>query len=372
MLSDRKTKLLSESIDRVLTPKQRRKLEKLLAQDAKARELLEQLKRDSQEIYDLPKLKLPENFPEQILKLIESRHALADRNVRPMSPAAPARTLPAWAGVAIAASVLILVGLSTFWYFRRTDAPPAIVESDTTRSAPPRTSPKTSKDSPKSTEKEKKPIQRPFDRYALVGKPKSTIPHRDGQELANELQTRLVADRGHHVSVETKSPSQTFKRIAKALSDNKVRVLQSKSKKSAQSAETAHWLVILGNIKAVDARTLLAAIAFDPGTEKSAGLVTRLDHTELTKAITDQIAKDFRLKLLAIELPKMVQGVEPVTPKTPQPVKVDPDPGPFAIVLAYVPGATAHAPATREIQDFLRQQQHQPGCVQIVLVLHRA
>ena len=73
MVPDKKTRLLSESIDRKLTPKERRKLEKILEKDAKARELLEQMRRDAQEIYELPRLKLPEHFPDQILKLIEAR-----------------------------------------------------------------------------------------------------------------------------------------------------------------------------------------------------------------------------------------------------------------------------------------------------------
>jgi len=113
MLSDRHSRLLSESLDRMLTPQEREELARLLEQEESARDLLSHLKKDARAIYEMPRLHLPEAFKNKVVELIERR-----RQQQETAAAVTAPSFPTWAGLAIAALVLGAVMLATFLYFR--------------------------------------------------------------------------------------------------------------------------------------------------------------------------------------------------------------------------------------------------------------
>src|SRR5262245_45937644 len=121
MLSDRHTRLLSESLDRMLTAQEREELARLLEQEESARDLLLHLKKDARAIYEMPRLRLPAAFRERVVQLIERR---AMHGAQP--PVIPAHSLPAWLPVAAAAALLIVVATASFFYFRKPDVPIAI------------------------------------------------------------------------------------------------------------------------------------------------------------------------------------------------------------------------------------------------------
>lgn len=358
MLSDRHIRLLSESIDRMLTPRERKQLARLLARDEKARELLEQFKQDSRDIYEMQRLNVPDDLRDRILHIIEERKL---RRVAEQTPAR--RAFPSWARVAVAAAVLIVVSLSTFLYFR--PAVPAPMAQETPKQ----------RDTPKQLDKEKP--RPPFDPYVLASKDAFVVPVQQPQQLIQALTKQLGADRAHHLSVQTKQPAESLQHLVQTIERQKIRILQASTDPKAAS-EAKHWLVVLSNLKSADVALILAALAFEPGSDKDRGLVTRVQHAPLAKPMSDRIAKDFRLKLVRIDMPTMLRvdgpgnGVLQAAAQPTQKAEKQAPAEPFAIVLAYTPGAKTHPAIARDIQDFLSKQQHQFGTVQVVLIVHQA
>src|SRR5262249_43338876 len=85
---------------------------------AEARGYLEKLQSDSRRLKALPRKTLRPDFPQKVLQTI-SEHGMRPRRTIPVQPK-PARFLPVWAGVAAAASVLLMVGAGSYVYFPQT------------------------------------------------------------------------------------------------------------------------------------------------------------------------------------------------------------------------------------------------------------
>jgi hypothetical protein len=132
MLPDRFRQLLTTYVDGEATPRQRQEIENLVQRSGEARELLRQLQGDAACLRALPRPGLGPDFTGQVLQ------AIADRRLQPgRQPAlAKGRTLPAWLGVAVAASVFVAVTVASFVYFSPTSVPPDQLQTALLTSAP--------------------------------------------------------------------------------------------------------------------------------------------------------------------------------------------------------------------------------------------
>ncbi|MBV9123104.1 MAG: zf-HC2 domain-containing protein, partial [Planctomycetes bacterium] len=114
MLSERVCRLLTAYVDGELSPAEEQAVQRLLQESAEARTLYEQLRRDADLLRRLPPRRPPRDFPQQVLRTI------TDRKLHPAKHSGLWRsgpTIPAWVGLGTAAAVLLVVGLSSYFYF---------------------------------------------------------------------------------------------------------------------------------------------------------------------------------------------------------------------------------------------------------------
>jgi hypothetical protein len=119
MLTDRCRQLLTASVDGELSNRERKAVLRLLHRSAEARALLRQLQQDSQRLRTLPRPHLGEEFAQALLLTIAERQLQPHGRRMRRLHAQPA-AVPLWAGMAVAASVLFLVGFGSFFYFAQT------------------------------------------------------------------------------------------------------------------------------------------------------------------------------------------------------------------------------------------------------------
>jgi anti-sigma factor RsiW len=108
MLPDRYSQLLTAFVDGQLSTRQRKAALRLLRRSEEARKLYRKLQKDSRDLIELPPVKLPGDFPQQVLRTI------AATGVRPAPAAAQAArsaAFPGWVGMAAAAAVFL--GITT-------------------------------------------------------------------------------------------------------------------------------------------------------------------------------------------------------------------------------------------------------------------
>jgi hypothetical protein len=110
MLSDDICRLLTASVDGELNERQRQAVDRLVQRSPEARQLLDQLQANANTLRKLPRRQLPSDFALQVAGAITTRqlHPGQRRGWQPSS------RILAWAGAA--ASVLLAVGLGSFYY----------------------------------------------------------------------------------------------------------------------------------------------------------------------------------------------------------------------------------------------------------------
>ena len=121
MLSDRCYELLTAYVDGELSARQRKAVARLLHRSAEARALLRRLQRDAETLRGLPRRGLPPDFSSRVLQALHDRDVKLRRRLARSSP----QPYPAWVGLALAASVLFLVGFGSYFYFTFSLSPPA-------------------------------------------------------------------------------------------------------------------------------------------------------------------------------------------------------------------------------------------------------
>ena len=138
MLPDRHRRLLTAFVDGELTPRERRAAERLLRTFPEARSLLRKLQEDARRLRELPLPRLGRDLSGDVLR------AARDRRPRPAAAAhrralQPTPPLPAWTGLAAAAAVLLVVGLSCYLYFALAgnQPPPQALARQEPKPAPP-------------------------------------------------------------------------------------------------------------------------------------------------------------------------------------------------------------------------------------------
>jgi hypothetical protein len=119
MLTDRCRQLLTASVDRELSNRERKAVLRLLHRSAEARALVRQLQQDSHRLRALPRQHLGEEFAQALLLTIAERQLQPHGRRMRRLHAQPA-AVPLWAGMAVAASVLFLIGFGSFFYFAQT------------------------------------------------------------------------------------------------------------------------------------------------------------------------------------------------------------------------------------------------------------
>jgi anti-sigma factor RsiW len=110
MLSEDVCRLLTAYVDGELNERQRKAVERLVQRSPEARRLLDQLQTDANILRKLPRRQLPSDFALQVAGAITTRQLRpGQRRVWQPSP-----KILAWAGAA--ASVVLVVGLGSFYY----------------------------------------------------------------------------------------------------------------------------------------------------------------------------------------------------------------------------------------------------------------
>jgi hypothetical protein len=116
MLLDRYRQLLTAYVDGELSSRQRRHVVRLLHRSAEARQLLQQLKADSRALRQLPRPPLPADLADLVLRIIKERNLTPGQNHIVKVPATSAWMGPliSWA---VAAAVLLVLGVASYFYF---------------------------------------------------------------------------------------------------------------------------------------------------------------------------------------------------------------------------------------------------------------
>lgn len=129
MLRDRYRQLLSAYVDGELSSRQRRNIVRLLYRSAEARQLLQQLKADACILRQLPRPPLPADLTDHVL------HLIAERQLKPSQhriAVVKAASATAWMGPiaswAVAAAVLLVLGVASYFYFAASLGQPTITE----------------------------------------------------------------------------------------------------------------------------------------------------------------------------------------------------------------------------------------------------
>jgi hypothetical protein len=112
MLSDCERRLLTAYVDGELSPRQKRAADELLMRSPEARALVEQLLSDAAQLRALSTPPLTIDLSAPVVEAIRRPVTLPSRPRK--SSTSP--TYPAWAGLALAASVLLVLGLASFGF----------------------------------------------------------------------------------------------------------------------------------------------------------------------------------------------------------------------------------------------------------------
>jgi hypothetical protein len=111
-MHDHDFELLTAYVDGELTNRQRKAVTRLLSKSPEARKLLAELQGDARALRDLPRPSLDRDLSADVIARIRERRLQPIRR-RQTAPA----TLPAWTGMAIAASLLLAIGSLSYIYF---------------------------------------------------------------------------------------------------------------------------------------------------------------------------------------------------------------------------------------------------------------
>ncbi|HJZ56812.1 MAG TPA: hypothetical protein VKE74_17725 [Gemmataceae bacterium] len=121
MIPEDQLRLLTAAVDGELSPKEARRLQRLLAASAEARTLLAQLQAHRECLRQLPKAAPPADLRDRILaKLAQVPPPVTTPATLPFPAGAPTRRRP-WVPAAVAASLLLAISAASFGFFSRMD-----------------------------------------------------------------------------------------------------------------------------------------------------------------------------------------------------------------------------------------------------------
>jgi hypothetical protein len=109
MLPDRELQLLTAYVDGEISARERERVTRLLQTSSAARTALQLLQSDARAVRELTRLKLGPDFPDKVMRTL----ARSGIGLPPPRPPAPAP----WIGMAIAASIFVMIAAASYWYF---------------------------------------------------------------------------------------------------------------------------------------------------------------------------------------------------------------------------------------------------------------
>jgi hypothetical protein len=351
MLPDRYLRLLTTYVDGEANPRQQRHVERLLRKSPEVRTVLHLLKEDSRRIRDLTRLKMGQDFPAKVLATVGQ--------IR-LRPAAASRATPApWIGLAMAASILGLICVGSYWYFLpRPKGPlenPALVQRPTTE--------------------------------GIFGRFGQTALHLPGSILAQgksqtTLAKRLNQERACQVDLAVKDNAAAVEGLTGALRQSGVKVLMSTpTQENLQHRKgKVRYLLFAENLTPGEVAAILQQLGVRPDRAKSPNVqhvvvdgLTPENRRQLSsllgmpagKGLNDPPADLLNKRVIAAD--QSGQQPAPSEPKT-APQSQDR----LALVLALPEGVTSPA-SSPELQQFLRSRGGpRPGTLQVLLVVHEA
>lgn len=140
MLNERVTQLLTAYIDGELSSRQRRAVSRLLRKSPEARNLLQKMQQDSMILRHLPRKKMRADLSKTVLTTLDLRGIkLPTPPPMPPLPGPPGRSsgLPAWLKVAVAALLLVAIGIGSYFAFSLTATNPGTQRKPTSAETKP-------------------------------------------------------------------------------------------------------------------------------------------------------------------------------------------------------------------------------------------
>lgn len=122
MLSKRHEILLTAFVDGELSRREKRHAIRLLRKSREARALYRKLREDAEKLRSLSTPPLPIDLSDSVLTELSRRQLRRIRRELQTEP----HHVPSWLGVAMAASVLLVVGLASYWFFATTNTSPPV------------------------------------------------------------------------------------------------------------------------------------------------------------------------------------------------------------------------------------------------------
>jgi anti-sigma factor RsiW len=352
MLPDRYLRLLTSYVDGEASERQRRHVERLLRKSPKVRTVLHLLKEDSRRIRDLTRLKMGPEFPDKVVATI------GQSRLRPMAAPLAARTPSPWLGLAVAASVLGLICVGSYWYFL-----------------------------PRSKGLENAALVQRLPEQGIFGRFGKAALHLPGSDLAagttrNTLAKKLDQERAYQVDLAVKDNTATVERLTGALRENGVKVLMSTPTQQNLKLKKGkvRYLLFAENLRPDEVTAILQQLAMNTGATNVSGVqhvvvdaLTAEHRRQLAnllgmpadRGLNDPPADLINRRVIAAE--PSGQGTSPSEPKTANQAQER-----LALVLALPEGINSPVNSP-ELQQFLRSRVGaRPGTLQVLLVVHEA
>jgi hypothetical protein len=344
MLSEKDLELLTAFVDGEMTRRQRKAALRLLHRSSEARSVLQDFQENAHKLQELPSRKLGPEFVQQVLL------ALPEPVTLPSHQTVCARRWPRWGNyAAIAASIVVVIGLGMFWSQLRRGSDP-LVKND----------PQPEKSVPfqaKFQELTDKPKQEQFAKHIQ----KETAVHlavavHDNKKAVTQLQTAL-AKQGIEVLVDNRAEA-TLKKPA---------------------SEKIEYIVYAENLRTAELESIMRQLAEIANFER--GIDNPFDSFVVsTMSTPDRQTLSNLLGVDANEFESSRRSVDPslfdttiiAAPKDKSRKPLEPAPDlnfpRFAMVLTS--GTASGQPASAEITRFLAaRRKQQPGTVQVLFVI---
>jgi hypothetical protein len=375
MLADRYYQLLTAYVDGELDARQRKKVERLVAQSEEARALLEKLEGDSKELRESPRHAAPPTLSDLVMETVS--HPTA----RPELPATPAAAvsggaIPLWLGLALAACILMAVTVGTFFMvLGLRGKPDADVASPIKREQPAPKQPEQPPPPPELDPVVADLVAGAAQRFAEPVKDKDAGMRLVLSELYEEaVQKRLAHEMqnqsGLWLDVPVASTVKGLERVTDALLKNGFKIL---AKKDAKGAASKKYLLYVENVRPEELSRVLEQLAVGAPAARVAEQVlvkgmNKDDHQALATALQIPWKDVTPLKYggTMVDIPMFVEKDRPL-PKD-QVGRAGKVLERFAVLLPLGDGNPATSP---EVKQFLQERQAQnQGALQIVLVIH--
>jgi hypothetical protein len=411
MLPDRDRQLLTAFVDGELTGRQQRHVLRLLRRSAEARTLLEQMKQDSSILRSLRKPRLQRDLTESVMQAIQ------ERTLGPVHhpPVALAPALPTWVGLALAAAVLLAIGLGSYVYFaaslgrlsenhnrlaRHPQVAPARTpgERDKTRAAPsssehgpeiltqrpkpegpaqpsnqvvaqPKDPPK-GNDNPSSSPKPKEepvvtaPAMEMFELKTVdVTAPLVLkIKELDQEAVRKKLLGELGKDCAFRLELPCRDGTKALERLQGLLKANKTHLLvdHAAQERLKKPAWKTNYVLLMENLTPDELARLLQSV----GAEDKKAEAKKPNESQLDRLVITRMTKRDQKELADL------LGIDPgQVPARPEATKLSAKPGEVtALVLPFNP--VRPRPGSPEIKKFLESRKSaRLGTLQVLLVL---